>query len=336
MTITEDRVRGVLASQAAAMRVPEATSSDEFARVIELATPRHRPRLLMATAAASLLLAAGVAVAQRRTDHAATGGPAASPAFHFETPTVLLDAASVEVTVADKSFIPPRDVLVEGDPGVGNDYTTLELTWHDQGVEQRIYIYFTSDGTSWWANQINTYDGQVNGEWVEQQGEFFKSPLGSAFAGDLDLPNLKIHDMHLEAFRRPSSCDAPTSSLALIANYPKIDSVVGGYGATLKLVDTTTCQPVAVSGYTFEYQPDDPTVAKLSSEQLNIPDYPPTLTRVDLELVSAGQTAIHVVAKDQAGTIVGTADMHITVRPADETNTLDTGVPVGTAPPANP
>ena len=47
MTLTEDRIRNVLANQAAAMRVPEANSSDEFARVIERPVPRYRPRLLM-------------------------------------------------------------------------------------------------------------------------------------------------------------------------------------------------------------------------------------------------------------------------------------------------
>jgi hypothetical protein len=334
MTITEDRVRNVLANQAAAMRVPDTNSSDQFARVIEMPTPHRRPRVLVAAAAAALVVAAGVAVSQRNTDTPVTQSPAAAIGFHFETPTVLLDAASVEVTVAGKSFVPPSDVSVEGDPGLGNEYTTLELTWHDQGVEQRISIYFTSDGTNWWANQINTYDGQVSGEWIEQRGEFFKSLLGTAYAGDLDLPNLKIHDMRLEAFRRPSACDSPTGPLALIANFPRIDSFVGGYGATLKLVDTATCQPVAVSGYTFDYQSDDPAIATITSPQPVIPDYPPTLTRVDLALVSPGSTIIHVVAKDLAGTVVGIADMHVTVGPADSTATGDTGVPVPTTMPS--
>ena len=335
MTITEDRIRNVLANQAAAMRVPEASLSDEFARVIEMPAPHRRSRLLLTTAAVGLLLAAGFAVAQRSTDDSATQAPAAATGFHFETPTVLLDATSVEVTVAGKSFVPPSNVVVEGDPGLGNEYTTLELTWHDQGVEQRIYMYFTSDGTNWWANQINTYDGNIDAEWISEQGEYFKSPLGRAFVGDFYLPNLQIHDMHIEAFRRPSACDNSTSPLALIANYPRIDSFVGGYGATLKLVDTATCQPVAVSDYTFDYQSDDPAIATLSSDQVSTPDYPPTLTRVGLDLVAPGSTVIHVVAKDQAGAIVGTADMQITVRSSDSGETVDTA-PVGTAPPANP
>jgi hypothetical protein len=333
MTVTEDRVRTVLANQAAAMRVPDGTSSDEFARVINLPTRPHRPRALMVTAAAGLLLAAGIAVAQRRTDQPATAAPAAAATFHFETPSVVFDAASVEVTVADKSFVPPADVLVEGDPEFDNN-TTLELTWHDQGIEQRILMYFTSDGTNWWATEIRTYDGGINGDWITEQGEYFKSPLGSAFVGDVDLPNLKIRGMQLEAFRRPSSCDNPTSPLALIADYPHINSVAGGYGATLKLVDTTTCQPVAVSNFTFEYQSDNPAIARLFTPQLTIPDYPPTLTRVDLDLVSPGYTVIHVVAKDQAGTVVGSADMQITVRPGDAMITPDTGVdPPTVAPP---
>ena len=114
---------------------------------------------------------------------------------------MLLEATTVEVTVADRTFVPPSDVVVDGDPGTPNEYTTLELTWHEHGVEQRIYIYFTSDGTNWWADEIRTYDGNIAAEWIEEHGVFFESPLGSAFVGDLDLPNLKIHGMRLEAFR---------------------------------------------------------------------------------------------------------------------------------------
>jgi hypothetical protein len=257
--------------------------------------------------------------------------PAAGSTFRFETPTVLLEAASVEVTVAGQTFVPTADVLVEGDPGTPNEYTTLELTWHQNDIEQRINIYFSSDGTDWWANEIRTYDGNRNAEWIERPGEYFKSSLGTAYVGNLDLPNLKIHGMHLEAFRRPSSCDNPTTPLALIANFPKIDSAAGGYGATLQVVDTTTCTPVAVSAFTFEYTSDNPAVVAVASRQEKIADYPPKLTRVDLELVAPGSTTVHAVAKDQTGAIVGTADMQVIVRPTDATITLDTGLPLPTS-----
>lgn len=202
MTMIEDRIRDVLSDQAAAMRVPVAMPTDQpLARVTTFPVRQRRSRVLIATAAAGLLIATGVALTQRRADDSAVGTQeSAARAFRFEVPTVLLEAAEVEVTVADRSFVPPSDVVVQGDPGTPNEYTTLELTWHEADIEQRIYIYFTSDGTNWWADEIRTYDGNIAAEWIVEHGVFFESPLGSAFEGDLDLPNLKIHDMRLEAF----------------------------------------------------------------------------------------------------------------------------------------
>ncbi len=332
MTVVEDRIRKVLASQAAAMRVPDASPREQLVQVTELPTSRRRSRLIMATAAL-LVAATGVALAQRRTDDSVANGPTASATLRFETPTVLLEAASVEVTVAGQTFTPTTDVLIEGDPGTPNESTTLELTWHQNDIEQRINIYFASDGTNWWANAIWTYDGTKTPEWIERQGEFFKSSLGSAYTGDLDLPNLRIHGMHLEAFRRPSSCDNPTAPLALIANFPKIDAGVGHYGASLAVLDTATCAPVAVSAFTFEYTSDNPAVAAVALQQEIIPNYPTTITRVDIDLVAPGETTIHAVAKDQTGNIVGTADMHVIVGPTDASGTLDTGPPLPTTVP---
>lgn len=334
MTMIEERIRAVLASQAAAMHTRSVEPLDgELVDVTQLPV-RRRPRLLMAAAAAILLAGAGVALAQRHADDSAGNSadqpadPAAVPAFRFETPTVLLQAASVEVTVADKSFVPGADLRVGGDPGTPNEYTTLELTWHEFGVEQRIYLYFASDGIKWWATEIRTYDGAANGGWIERQGRFFETPVGAAYTGDVDLPNLKIHGMRLQAFLRPASCDNPTAPLALIANYPTIDSFAGGgYGATLQVVDTATCRPLPASGFTFEYTSDDPAIAAIS-EPLSPPDYPPVLTRVGLELVAPGTTTIHAVARDQAGNVVGTADMHVVVGPPDATIVADSAPPI--------
>jgi hypothetical protein len=334
MTVIEDRIRNVLSSQSAAMSLPEATPDEQFARVTPLPTPPRRSRMLIATAAAVLLIATGVALTQRRTESAVGDSPAAGSPLRFETPTVLLEAASVEVTVGGKTFVPNPDVSVAGDPGLSKESTTLELTWHEQSVEQRINIYFASDGTDWWANEIRTYDGSSDSKWIEQQGEFFKSSLGSAYIGDLDLSNLKIHGMRLEAFRRPSACDNPTTPLALVADFPQIDSVAGGgYGATLQVIDTTTCDAQAVGAFTFDYQSDNPGVATVTPQQETIAGYPPTKTRVELVLVAPGLTTIHAVATDEDGTVVGTADMHVIVRPGDATITLDTGLPIPTAAP---
>ena len=337
MTNIEDQVRVVLRSQADAMQIPDARADVQLAHVTEMPARHGRSRALLVAAAAVLVIASVVALAQRRSDPSATAD--ATP-FHFETPTVLLDAASVQVDAAGQTFVPSADLRVEGDPGVTNDYTTLELTWHERGIEQRINIYFASDGTDWWANEIRTYDGQPNGEWIEPMavGEFFKSPLGVAYVGDLDLPNLHIKGMTLEAFRRPSACSNAGQPIALIADFPTIRASAGGFGATLQVFDATTCTALSVGSYTFDYTSDDPTVAGVTPQQPVIPDYPPMKTRVDLQLLAPGTTTIHVVAKDGAGNVAGTADMNVTVLPAaDEALPLDTAaVPAPTTAPALP
>ena len=76
---------------------------------------------------------------------------------------------------------------ITSDPGDAAS-CTLELIWNEHGNEMRLNMYFRSDGTYWWANEIRTYDSQSpNSDWIYYTGVFFKSKLGSAFAGDVDL-----------------------------------------------------------------------------------------------------------------------------------------------------
>jgi hypothetical protein len=334
MTNIEDQIRVVMTSQADAMRVPDARPGQQMARVIDIPTARRPVRLLMVAAAAVLVVVAVVALTQRRDGSSGVADPAAAGALpvHFETPTVVLDAGSVQVILGDQTFAPTADLRVESDPGTPNEYTTLELTWHEGGVEQRINMYFQSDGVDWWANEIRTYDGN-RADWMEPaaQGQYFKSPLGTAYTGNVDLPNLRIEGMTLQAFRRPSACDNPTSPLALVADYPRIDSVPGGFGASFQVLDTATCSALPVASFSFEYTSDDPSVAVVPAQQEVIPDYPAAKTRIDIRLVAAGQTTIHAVARDAGGNIAGTADMHVTVRQTDEAAPLDTAAPPTTA-----
>ena len=334
----EDQIRTVLRSEADAMRVPEVMPGKHVTRVVQMRAPRRRAPIATAAAAAALVVAAGVVAAQHRAEPPAVAtvpAPPAAPAFHFATPTVVMDADSVEVITTDRTWTPTADLVVEGDPGMPNEYTTLELTWHDGGIEQRIHVYFTSDGVDWWANEIRTFDGQPQPEWVEPValGEFFRSPLGTAFVGDLDLPNLRIHGMTLEAFRRPSVCDSPTVPIALLADYPVIDSFVGGYGASFQMIDTATCTSLPVAPYTFEYTSDDPTIVSIDPPQV-IPDYPPVKTRVGLELLNPGLTTVHATARDATGQVIDTAEMQVTVRPLpDDTTKGDAAMPPETTAP---
>lgn len=311
----EDRIRTVLQHKADSMQVPELSPGD---RLVRVAHPRRRPnwgRVLLA-AASVFVVSGGVLAVQRRDDSRETrvvpGAPL--PAHHFETQTVVMDAASVEVIAGGRSWAPPANVTVEGDPGMPNEYTTLELTWHDGGVEQRVHIYFKSDGVDWWADEIRTYTG--DGDWFEPAayGEFFRSPLGTPFSGNLELPNLRIEGMLLEAFVGPDVCDTPSAPFAVVADFPVIDEHAGsGFGATFQVVDTATCESLPVADFTFEFAAADPSIVAIDAEQ--IADYPPAKYRIGLQLLAEGATTITATARSHTRDVVGTAQMTVNVRP---------------------
>lgn len=246
----------------------------------------------------------------------ATSTPLSNPAFRFETPTVTMTAVSVQVLANNRVFAPATSVEVRGDPGA-IDSTTLELTWNERDIEQRIVVYFASDGINWWANEIRTYNGLPAGDWIEPtaQGEFFKSPLGTAFQGDLDLPNLKIRGMTIEAFRRASVCGSVSAvgSVALIADYPVIDTRPGGFVATMQVLDISTCKALPVATYTFEYISDDKTITTVAAEPSSDGD-PATRARLSVQALAPGTTTIHATAKDANGNTVGVAEMRVIVR----------------------
>ena len=117
------------------------------------------------------------------------GAPSATPppAVHWTTPVVDLaaDAFSIEANglVFTTEGIEPQ---VHSDPG-GPDYWTLEVEWTEQDLEQRLFLYFGSDGTDWWVDEIRTRDGYDPAEWIYAYGPFFTTPLGQTYEGDVRI-----------------------------------------------------------------------------------------------------------------------------------------------------
>ncbi len=164
-----------------------------------------------------LILMLGVLVlgACAQAEPTSTPAPTESPvpAVEWETSTVLFSAQAVEIDIDGTVFVPPAaspTLEVDSDPGDA-EYTTLEVEWMDEGREMRLYIYFQADSSRWWSDEIRTYDGQANAEWVYYEGRFFDRPLGSTFEGSLELSSttdsglpatLTLTDLHLLAFRQ--------------------------------------------------------------------------------------------------------------------------------------
>jgi len=118
---------------------------------------------------------------------ATTGLGSNGNAVHWQTEVVDLQVADFWIQASGQRFTAAvPDVAVHSDPGNAT-YRTLEVTWQEHGVEMRLNLYFDGDASSWWVSEIRVYDGTAPGEWVGRKGTWFKSPLGAAWAGDLDL-----------------------------------------------------------------------------------------------------------------------------------------------------
>ena len=98
--------------------------------------------------------------------------------------TISLQADDFYIQIdSTKYFAKVSHLIVDGSS------STLELEWTENAKGMRLYIYFESDSANWWSDEIRTYDGAMNDgtRWVYYVGEFFKSPLGTQFQGDINL-----------------------------------------------------------------------------------------------------------------------------------------------------
>ena len=311
----ENRVRDTLASQAAALEPPDVRPDDAVVIIGPASAVSNRPprRRMLLAAAATLVVVAGTAVAARHADDTVQYGSAVTGGFRGVTQTVELNAASLAVDANGHTFTPTANVTVDGDPGIYKQSTTLELTWYQNDAEMRVNMYFTSDGTDWWADKLWTYNGKSGDEadWIEINGPFFRTPIGSAYHGDFDQQSLHIHGMTLQAFLRPKACDS-TSPVAVATGYAKVDGQSGqgfGYGINVTMMDTATCTPVAVDHYDVAVTSDDSSV--VTGEPSGY-DVGPSMVNIQLRLLSPGATMLHVIVTDKAsGQFVGQVDIPV-------------------------
>lgn len=196
----------------------------------------------LGVALVSILLVSGVLPSGLQVPGAGTPASDDAPSVGWTTDRVALFADDVRLEVNDLEFgddVWPRSL--DSDPG-RSDYWTLEVVWLEHDVEQRLNMYFGSDGTDWWVDEIRTYDGHERGEWVYAYGPFFRTPLGEAFEGDVtvellgegrpdDPENLVPAVLSFDGLRlavSPGDGRGPSSSDPEAVNVADGDAVVEG------------------------------------------------------------------------------------------------------------
>jgi|GEM_PF-5765658 hypothetical protein len=284
----ETRVTGLFAEQASTLDVgPREWDEGDLAMPTSLTEVLGRRRgrhVVAAVVAVAAVTALAVGVGNLRSGDDQSGQirvrPAApgAGAITWETKQVSLRARDFSIVADGKTYTAAAaDVDVHSDPG-DPTYQTLELTWQEQGTEMRWFIYFKSDGTDWWSDEMRTYDS--HGEWIGYTGDFFRTKLGTAWTGDLDLSAtergiagaLHVHGVRLEAFKRPAVCATPGTGIVVESPYDPIDFTGN---SVVRILDRSTCTPVSnPSAYRVEWAADDPSIATF----LSVTACPPEIT----------------------------------------------------------
>lgn len=213
----ERELRALFAAQAASVD-GTVDDIDGEVDVVELTTahPRRARRRSALVGAVALAAALSAVVALRggvdstggshRTGPAAGGGNA----VHWSTEYVDLSADGFSIDASGQTFTAAgATVQTHSDPGDAT-YQTLELAWTEHGRTMLFNLYFQSDGTDWWAFEMRTYNGLAGdaADWVTFRGDHFRTPLGEAYTGDVDLTateggitsHLVLHGLRLQAF----------------------------------------------------------------------------------------------------------------------------------------
>jgi hypothetical protein len=352
----EDRLTSLFQRQAGSVPVPEVMWTEAHTMPASPALLRRRPALLglaAVFAAAACLLVAVTLLAGDRAEQvrtvpaeeteqpeqatATTAAPASGPGgpFRAETRQVSLSADAVTIDAGARQFVTVQPVRVRSDPGTGES-TSLELTWREQGVEMRLFVYFTSDGREWWSDEIRTYDGTDPGEWITYEGDFFRSPLGTPFTGDFTVTTsepgvgrLHLANARLEAFRPAPECATATGRLVLDPGVSPItiEGFMSGYGVNVRLLDRSSCKVVADQDrYVYDWTTADSTVVTVGGHPIPLTSSLPR--NAFLTPVGKGQATVHVTARDPAtGAVVAETDIPVVVGDVHQLPTATSGPP---------
>lgn len=147
-----------------------------------------------AVAAAVLLL---VVVAVRRDTSVdqpvgTNPDPTTQPAVAWTMPHVSLSAQSVAVEYGGEAFTPVGTTSTARSSMLSGTEEIASVTWAQRGKQISWEIQFESNGEDWWVASMTLLDGQTrpagdNLPAVHLDIDRVRSPLGSAFEGDLDV-----------------------------------------------------------------------------------------------------------------------------------------------------
>lgn len=134
---------------------------------------------------------------------ATTGEKPVQNSIAWMTDSVSLAAQNFYIQIGRTFFTAVKNSYTIRSDSDGTTKKTFEVTWKEFNpeindiTEMKMILYFQTDGIYWWSNEIKTYNGKKNGEWivykpVSENKPFFKTLNGLTFTGSETLSSTPI------------------------------------------------------------------------------------------------------------------------------------------------
>ena len=242
-------------------------------------------------------------------DPAPDGAAPRRLAVDWRTEATLFRASSVDIQAAGALFTAPTGG-VHINPGMANptEYTTLEATWLENSVEMRVNIYLYSNDVDWWSDEIRHYNGAVQGDWVTYRGDFFRSPRGMPFVGDLELATISMHGVFMTSFLN-TPCDGSTHSVLPYRSVVELTASVGAFRLPMSIRDATCANIALPAGATVEWSIDDPTVATVQESTDS-----GFTSAGDFVGIAVGSTMATITLRDQSSVVLARRRLPVVVQ----------------------
>jgi len=219
---------------------------------------------------------------------------------------------------------------VHSDPG-SESYTTLEVSWTENNVEMRLYIYFAQENGRWKVSEIRTYNGLAGSQsnWLYYDATSLNnSLLGTPIRlSDVRLTSLDgsgelyFKNLNLLAFiPRPSPTLSPDGFA--LENVPvnqvqmPISTAVTGYSIYVLLRDAQYQVVTDQSDFSYEWLSANPRVVSVTPASACVRgvQQPCPNGHGDLKGISPGTTTVSVrVTKKSLNRVIATTRFSVKV-----------------------
>lgn len=232
---------------------------------------------LAAVVAVTVLASGGLLLSSGSPSSPPAGAPGASPSASsgvvWDSGSVRFEADAIEIVAGDRTFRGQPPYEVRSDPG-DPSYRTLEVGWTEDGLEQRLYLYFAADEADWWVTEVRTRDGFADADWITYTGDLLlATPRGETFEGDVSLDDgegrvsgrIAIHGLRLTAFAPGSGptaltgCEPVRASVRSGAHPLDAGQPLAELGISMGMDPATAESLLRESGHCFTFRYSYPT-----------------------------------------------------------------------------